>query len=108
MKRFLALLLFLVALGGCAFAQTAAATKKLLVGVTMPTKSSERWIHDGDNLKAALEKAGIPRTHVMVFKVNRLGHSFWKSMGWEERPDLVLFSSPFQEDPCPKNRAKSC
>ncbi len=29
-----------------------------LVGVTMPTKSSERWIHDGDNLKAALEKLG--------------------------------------------------
>ena len=25
-----------------------------LVGVTMPTKSSERWIHDGDNIKAAL------------------------------------------------------
>jgi putative multiple sugar transport system substrate-binding protein len=29
-----------------------------LVGVTMPTKSSERWIHDGDNIKLALEKAG--------------------------------------------------
>jgi putative multiple sugar transport system substrate-binding protein len=29
-----------------------------LVGVTMPTKSSERWIHDGDNLKSALEKLG--------------------------------------------------
>jgi putative multiple sugar transport system substrate-binding protein len=29
-----------------------------LVGVTMPTKSSERWIHDGDNVKAGLEKAG--------------------------------------------------
>src|SRR4051794_29862325 len=29
-----------------------------LVGVTMPTKSSERWIHDGDNIKAALEKQG--------------------------------------------------
>ncbi|ASW55224.1 multiple monosaccharide ABC transporter substrate-binding protein [Plantactinospora sp. KBS50] len=29
-----------------------------LVGVTMPTKSSERWVHDGDNLKAALEKLG--------------------------------------------------
>jgi putative multiple sugar transport system substrate-binding protein len=29
-----------------------------LVGVTMPTKSSERWIHDGDNVKAALEKLG--------------------------------------------------
>jgi len=29
-----------------------------LVGVTMPTKSSERWIHDGDNIKSALEKQG--------------------------------------------------
>lgn len=29
-----------------------------LVGVTMPTKSSERWIADGDNVKAALEKLG--------------------------------------------------
>ncbi|MGC9665383.1 multiple monosaccharide ABC transporter substrate-binding protein [Planosporangium sp. 12N6] len=29
-----------------------------LVGVTMPTKYSERWIHDGDNLKRALEKLG--------------------------------------------------
>jgi putative multiple sugar transport system substrate-binding protein len=29
-----------------------------LIGVTMPTKSSERWIHDGDNLKSALEKLG--------------------------------------------------
>ena len=29
-----------------------------LVGVTMPTKSSERWIHDGDNLKGALVKLG--------------------------------------------------
>ncbi|WP_433281842.1 multiple monosaccharide ABC transporter substrate-binding protein [Pseudonocardia xinjiangensis] len=29
-----------------------------LVGVTMPTKSSERWIHDGDNIKSALEKLG--------------------------------------------------
>ncbi|RSN21270.1 sugar ABC transporter substrate-binding protein [Amycolatopsis sp. WAC 04169] len=29
-----------------------------LVGVTMPTKSSERWIHDGDNIKVALEKLG--------------------------------------------------
>ena len=37
MKRFLALLLFFVALGGGAFAQTTAATKKLIVGVTMPT-----------------------------------------------------------------------
>ncbi|MGW4466266.1 multiple monosaccharide ABC transporter substrate-binding protein [Micromonospora sp. NPDC004704] len=29
-----------------------------LIGVTMPTRSSERWIHDGDNVKSALEKLG--------------------------------------------------
>ena len=33
-------------------------TSGSLVGVTMPTKSSERWIHDGDNVKASLEKLG--------------------------------------------------
>jgi putative multiple sugar transport system substrate-binding protein len=29
-----------------------------LVGVTMPTKSSERWIHDGDNIRKQLESLG--------------------------------------------------
>ncbi|MEU5995820.1 multiple monosaccharide ABC transporter substrate-binding protein [Spirillospora sp. NPDC047418] len=29
-----------------------------LIGVTMPTRSSERWIHDGDNLKKQLEQLG--------------------------------------------------
>ena len=29
-----------------------------LVGVTMPTKSSERWIHDGQNVKSQLEALG--------------------------------------------------
>jgi putative multiple sugar transport system substrate-binding protein len=29
-----------------------------LVGVTMPTKASERWIHDGDNIKSSLENLG--------------------------------------------------
>ncbi|MEF9942263.1 MAG: sugar ABC transporter substrate-binding protein [Lachnospiraceae bacterium] len=28
------------------------------IGVAMPTQSSERWIADGDNIKAALEKLG--------------------------------------------------
>ena len=39
-------------------APSGAAAAGGLVGVTMPTKSSERWIHDGDNIKAALEKLG--------------------------------------------------
>lgn len=33
-------------------------TKGALIGVDMPTKSSERWIADGNNVKAALEKLG--------------------------------------------------
>src|SRR3954470_16440129 len=33
-------------------------TKGALIGVTMPTKSSERWISDGDNLKKQLEALG--------------------------------------------------
>jgi putative multiple sugar transport system substrate-binding protein len=37
---------------------SAASVAGALVGVTMPTKSSERWIHDGDNVKSALEKLG--------------------------------------------------
>jgi putative multiple sugar transport system substrate-binding protein len=37
---------------------TAGNTAGSLVGVTMPTRSSERWIHDGDNVKSQLEKLG--------------------------------------------------
>ncbi|WP_103963907.1 multiple monosaccharide ABC transporter substrate-binding protein [Nonomuraea solani] len=36
----------------------AAGNAGALIGVTMPTKSSERWIHDGDNVKEQLEKLG--------------------------------------------------
>src|SRR5689334_19133087 len=39
-------------------ASGAAGAAGALIGVTMPTKSSERWIHDGDNLKQQLEKLG--------------------------------------------------
>lgn len=39
-------------------AQGSGSNAGALVGVTMPTKSSERWVHDGDNLRKALEKLG--------------------------------------------------
>src|SRR5436190_21684671 len=42
-----------VALGGQSFA-----ADKGLVGVLMPTKESQRWINDGDSVKAQLEKLG--------------------------------------------------
>jgi putative multiple sugar transport system substrate-binding protein len=34
------------------------AGKGSLIGITMPTRSSERWISDGNNVKAGLEKLG--------------------------------------------------
>ncbi|GGS49981.1 sugar ABC transporter substrate-binding protein [Planobispora rosea] len=37
---------------------TSGSSAGALVGVTMPTKSSERWIHDGENVKSSLEKLG--------------------------------------------------
>ncbi|GAA2310342.1 sugar ABC transporter substrate-binding protein [Nonomuraea roseoviolacea subsp. roseoviolacea] len=39
-------------------AATSGNTSGALIGVTMPTRSSERWIHDGDNVKSSLEKLG--------------------------------------------------
>ncbi|MFG6196774.1 multiple monosaccharide ABC transporter substrate-binding protein [Nonomuraea sp. JJY05] len=41
-----------------ASASASAGNGGALIGVTMPTKSSERWIHDGDNVKQQLEKLG--------------------------------------------------
>ncbi|XYI04202.1 multiple monosaccharide ABC transporter substrate-binding protein [Sorangium sp. So ce1128] len=38
--------------------EASGSTAGALIGVTMPTKSSERWISDGNNVKAALEKLG--------------------------------------------------
>jgi len=42
-----------MALGGQSFA-----ADKGLVGVLMPTKTSQRWINDGDAVKAQLEALG--------------------------------------------------
>ena len=53
MKKILALILaaLLVLTVGAAFAEGT-------VGIAMPTRANERWIHDGDNVKAALEELG--------------------------------------------------
>ena len=72
MKRVLTLLLLVVALAGCAFAQTAAAAKKLLIGVTMPTadhgwmgganwwakKAIDDWQKKDPNVKFLFRTAG--------------------------------------------------
>ena len=58
MKKILALVLALVlAIGLIACGEAAPANDKL-IGVAMPTKDLQRWVQDGDNMKAQLEAAG--------------------------------------------------
>ncbi|WP_055045492.1 multiple monosaccharide ABC transporter substrate-binding protein [Devosia sp. A16] len=57
MKAF-KLLMTAVAVGAIALAGQAFAQDKGAIGIAMPTKSSLRWISDGDSLKAALEGKG--------------------------------------------------
>ena len=56
--KLLKLLTTAVAVGAIALAGQAYAQDKGLIGIAMPTKSSLRWISDGDSLKAALEAKG--------------------------------------------------
>ena len=66
MKKLFALLLALamiISLAACAPAETnpeanGDAEGSNLIGVAMPTKDLQRWIQDGDNMKAQLEAAG--------------------------------------------------
>jgi putative multiple sugar transport system substrate-binding protein len=51
-------ILALTASAAAMFAMPAMAQDKGLVGIAMPTKSSLRWISDGDALKASLEEKG--------------------------------------------------
>ncbi len=44
--------------GSMAFAAPSFAADKGIIGVAMPTKSSARWIADGDNMKKVLEEKG--------------------------------------------------
>ncbi|MGL4338657.1 MAG: multiple monosaccharide ABC transporter substrate-binding protein [Turicibacter sp.] len=57
-KGFMLCLAFFVALTvvGCSNAATSGDEK--FIGVAMPTKSSQRWINDGGNMKTQLEKLG--------------------------------------------------
>jgi putative multiple sugar transport system substrate-binding protein len=50
--------LLVAACGAPAADQQVKSADGALVGVTMPTTSSERWIHDGENIKRDLEKQG--------------------------------------------------
>ena len=56
MKKIIAVLLIAVMLLGCCAFASAEGTGR--IGISMPTRSVERWIHDGDALKESLEAEG--------------------------------------------------
>lgn len=61
MKRMLALLLVLVmalSLTACGSSPSSSPSSKKKVGIAMPTKSSARWIADGDNIVKQLQAKG--------------------------------------------------
>ncbi len=40
----------------------------------------------------ALQRQGITRCHIFVYRDNDLGKTFWKKTGWFERQDLLIMS----------------
>ena len=58
MKKIISILLVALLLTGAVFAGGSKESGKTVVGVSMPTKSLQRWNQDGANMKAELEKAG--------------------------------------------------
>ena len=45
-----------------------------------------------DHSLAALERAGIDKCHIFVFRENKTALNFWQSTGWIERVDLTMWS----------------
>ncbi len=41
---------------------------------------------------AALQRAGLPKCHLFLFRANRSGRSFWEHIGWSLRSDLDVVS----------------
>ncbi|MGN0550272.1 MAG: GNAT family N-acetyltransferase [Acutalibacteraceae bacterium] len=40
-----------------------------------------------------LQKEGIDKTHLFCYEDNKTGQAFWKSLGFEKREDIFVFSS---------------
>jgi ribosomal protein S18 acetylase RimI-like enzyme len=45
-----------------------------------------------DRSLTKLEALGIRKSHIDVFKTNKLGASFWQAMGWKLRADINRYS----------------
>jgi len=46
---------------------------------------------------AHLNRQGIEKSHVFVFSENRQGRAFWKSLAWDERNDITVYSKQHSE-----------
>lgn len=58
-KAFVGVLLaFILLVAACGGNGSGGSGEAGFVGIAMPTKSSERWVHDGNNMKAEFEKLG--------------------------------------------------
>lgn len=44
----------------------------------------------------ALMRMGIHRCHLFVLDNNQAGLDFWKSLGWQQRVELITMSQPLQ------------
>ncbi len=47
----------------------------------------------------ALQKIGIEKTHIFVFKDNNIANSFWPKHGWQIRDDLNMYSYNASSNP---------
>lgn len=45
-----------------------------------------------DRCIAALERHGIDKSHLLVFRENRAAIAFWEALGWERRGDITVMS----------------
>jgi N-acetylglutamate synthase len=45
-----------------------------------------------DRCMDSLQKEGIDKCHLFVYKTNELGRAFWERTGWTERKTLVIMS----------------
>ncbi|MGI1669933.1 MAG: GNAT family N-acetyltransferase [Neptuniibacter sp.] len=47
----------------------------------------------------SLSSIGIEKTHIFVFKTNKLANEFWSKRGWQLREDLNMYSFNVSSDP---------
>jgi putative acetyltransferase len=58
-------------------------------------RSLGRWLVE--RCLGALQRAGIQKCHIFIFKQNEAGIAFWKSVGWAPRNDISVISKSIEQ-----------